>query len=310
MRNGVTAPLAALLATLALGGCAVLGGLPAPSERGERLAAFPTRDLPLERPVTIRWNERMVPFVEAETDRDGAFVLGLVHAHLRLGQMESLRRIAQGRIAEMVGPFAADIDKSLRILGFGRAAPGIVAAMPAESRAWLDAYLEGVNHYLATTEALPHEFALFDLEREPWTPEDVVTIGRLVSTDVNWLVWFGLLEQREREDWPELWARLLEAGSNSTASYRLEGEGETRLLEDILGGLGRSGSNSVAVAAGRSASGGALMANDPHLGVTLPNAWIVAGYRTPSYHVVGLMVPGLPFVAVGRNPWIAWGGTN
>jgi penicillin amidase len=59
-----------------------------------------------------------------------------------------------------------------------------------------------------------------------------------------------------------------------------------------------------------SKSGSALIANDPHLGVSLPNIWLVAGYRCPSYHVVGLMIPGLPFVALGRNPQIAWGGTN
>ncbi len=300
----------AMVGALVLGGCALVSGLPEPVDRRARLADFPTEGLPLDGPVTIRWNERMVPFVEASSDRDGAVALGLVHAHLRLGQMEALRRISQGRIAEMVGPLATDIDRSLRILGFGRAAPEIVAAMPDETRAWLTAYLEGVNHYLMTTERLPHEFALLGLEREPWRLEDVVTLGRLVSTDVNWLVWFGLLEQRDREDFPELWARLVEAGHNSTASYRANGDGQARLLEEILGGLGRSGSNSVVVAGERSASGGALIANDPHLGVTQPNAWIIAGYKTPGYHTVGLMVPGLPFVALGRNPWIAWGGTN
>lgn len=302
--------LTALLAALVLGGCAFFGGLPEERDRAARLAAFPTEGLPLDGPVTIRWDGYMVPFVEAGSDRDGAFALGLVHAHLRLAQMEALRRVAQGRLAEMVGPVATDIDRSLRILGFGRAAPEIVAGLPERTRAWVEAYVAGINHYLMGAGELPHEFAVLGLEREPWTPEDVVTIGRLVSTDVNWLVWFGLLPLRERPDWPQLWAELVEQGSNSTASYRAGGGRQARLLEAILGGLSRSGSNSVAVAAGRSASGGALMANDPHLGVTLPNAWIVAGYRTPSYHVVGLMVPGLPFVAIGRNPWIAWGGTN
>ncbi|SMF82690.1 penicillin amidase [Tistlia consotensis] len=302
--------LAALVSALVLGGRAAVTGLPAPSDRRARLAAFPTRGLPLEGRVTVRWNERMVPFVEAGSDRDGAFVLGLVHAHLRLGQMETLRRVSQGRIAEMVGPFATDIDRSLRILGLGRAAPAIVAALPAATRDWLEAYLEGVNHYLATCERLPHEFALFGLEREPWRAEEVVTLGRLVSTDVNWLVWFGLLKQRARPDWPGLWARLVAAGSNSTASYHLEEGAQAALLEAILAGASRSGSNAVAVAGTRSRSGGALLAGDPHLGVSQPNAWIIAGYRTPSTHAVGFMAAGLPFVAIGRNPWIAWGGTN
>ena len=59
-----------------------------------------------------------------------------------------------------------------------------------------------------------------------------------------------------------------------------------------------------------SATGAAIMANDPHLGIRLPNIWLLAGVKSPSYHAVGLMVPGIPFIAIGRNPWIAWGGTN
>jgi penicillin amidase len=64
------------------------------------------------------------------------------------------------------------------------------------------------------------------------------------------------------------------------------------------------------VAASRSATGGALMANDPHLGVNQPNAWLIAGMKSPGFHMVGLMIPGVPFVALGRNERIAWGGTN
>ena len=70
------------------------------------------------------------------------------------------------------------------------------------------------------------------------------------------------------------------------------------------------GSNSLAVAGHRSDTGGALMANDPHLGILVPNVWLIAGVRSPSYHAVGLMAPGLPIFAIGRNPHIAWGGTN
>ena len=88
------------------------------------------------------------------------------------------------------------------------------------------------------------------------------------------------------------------------------GGGPTAQAQQWLGGLSKSGSNSLAVAGHRSDTGGALMANDPHLGILVPNVWLIAGVRSPSYHAVGLMAPGLPIFAIGRNPHIAWGGTN
>jgi len=78
----------------------------------------------------------------------------------------------------------------------------------------------------------------------------------------------------------------------------------------LPGAFARTGSNSVAVGAGRSATGGALMANDPHLSVVLPNLFLICGIKSPSYHAVGMMVPGVPALGLGRNGRIAWGGTS
>ena len=289
-------------------GCAFLAPLPKPTTVEQRLAAFPAAGLPLRGRVTVHWDRHQIPFIEAEHDEDAAFALGLVHAHLRLGQMETFRRISQGRIAEMGGPLATDIDHGLRIIDFGRAAAAIEAALPAATRTWLTRFAAGINHYQANVAEMPYEFAVLGLDREPWTVADILTCGRLAGADVNWLVWFNLLRLRDRPDWPELWARLIENGSDSLTSF--VPDGELAALGELLGGASRSGSNSLAVAPHRSATGAAIMANDPHLGIFLPNTWLVAGISSPSYHAVGLMVPGLPFFAIGRNPWIAWGGTN
>ena len=302
--------LGVALISFFVAGCAVLRPLPSESTIDQRLAAFPSETLPLERPVAIHWNEHQVPFIEAETDADAAFALGLVHAHLRLGQMEFMRRISQGRLAEMSGPLAADIDHALRILDLGKAVPDVLAKMPPGSRAWLDSFVAGVNHYQSNVERLPHEFGLLGLRRDPWTAQDMLTIGRLASVDVNWIVWSRLLRMRDRADWPQLWAQLVEQGTASIPSYGGREPWAQAALDQILTSYSKAGSNSVAVAAKRSASGNAMIASDPHLGVTLPNLWVLAGYKSPSYHVVGMMIPGIPFVAVGRNPWIAWGGTN
>jgi Protein related to penicillin acylase len=290
-----------------LAGCTALAPLPPESTLKERLDRFPRRDLPIERPVTVYWNEHQVPYIVAETDADAAFTLGLVHAHLRLGQMALYRRIAAGRVAEMGGPLAIDIDHGVRLLGFGRAATATLQAMPAESRQWLDRFVEGINVYQARVRPLPHEYRVLDLDPEPWTAEDVLTFGRLAGTDVNWLVWASLLKLRERPDWPQIWARLV-SGDSAAAAASTGTEGEP--LSQLLASISRSGSNSLAIGPQYTAGGAAILANDPHLGLNLPNTWLIAGLKSPSYHVVGLMVPGLPVFGIGRNPQIAWGGTN
>lgn len=292
--------------------CALFTPLPEPRTLDDRLAMFPAKDVPIKGKVTVWWNEHQVPFVEADNDRDAAFALGLVHAHLRLGQMEVMRRVSQGRIAEIAGPVpqVADIEQALRILDLGKTSKTVYASMPADSKAWLDAFVEGINHYQKTMTEPPHEYALLGLEREPWKSEDILTIGRLASVDVSWFVWFRVLALRERKDWPQIWQALLEEGTSSAPSFTWARDNAANELSDVLKTMSRTGSNSMVVSASKTGTGAAMIANDPHLGISLPNLWVLAGVKSPSYNMVGLMVPGVPFVAVGRNEHVAWGGTN
>ena len=293
-----------------LAGCAVLTPLPEPVTIDQRLDAIPVSGTPVDAPVRIHWNKFQVPFIEAESDSDLAVALGVVHAHLRWGQMEVARRLVRGRVAEMGGPLARDIDKSLRILNFGRGADATLELMPADTRAWLDGFVAGVNHYIANAEELPHEHRVLGLTREPWTEADVIAVGRLASTDVNWLIWFGMLSLRDRPDWPEIWARATEKGLESIPSIGAGADDQASVFMELLAGFSKAGSNSVAVSGARTGTGAAMIASDPHLGVFLPNLWLLAGYKSPSYHAVGMMIPGVPFIALGRNAQIAWGGTN
>lgn len=300
--------------------CAALTALPEPMGLEDRLAAIPTQGLPLERPVTISWTARQIPFVEAETDEDAAFALGLVHAHLRLGQLETARRLSQGRVAEMAGPisFVLDLDHALRAFGFGRAAPDILAAMPDRSRRWLERFTDGLNHYLMTVKTLPHDFAVLGLDRQPWTPEEVLTIGRLAGADITWLAWFRLLGQRDRPDFSDILHRALRDGTLAPSSAAVAAadapdnpglDRALRMLATLLESRAR-GSNSLALAGQRTTNGAPMIASDPHLGVSQPNLWLIAGVKSPTLHVVGLMPVGLPIFALGRTPDIAWGGTN
>jgi hypothetical protein len=283
---------------------------PRPVTIAQRLAALPCVGLPLGGPVEIRWNDHLVPFIAAESDRDLAVALGLVHAHLRLAQMELLRRIAQGRLAEILGPVAVPFDHGLRLLDPARAVPAIEAALPDDTRDWVAGFVAGINHHLASAAEKPFEFRLLGIEPEPWTITDVLGIARLAAADVNWLLWMRLMRLPRCSDWPDIWARLIEDGTAplpSLASGRdITADAFTRLVL----GLGRAGSNALAVSGQRSATGQPWLAGDPHLSLSLPSVWLQAAYRSPSYHAAGLMIPSIPIMAIGRNPWIAWGGTN
>lgn len=272
----------------------------------ERLGAFPAKGLPVKGQVTLRWNTHQVPYILAEKDEDLAFMLGMVHMHLREGQMEVLRRLAAGRISEMAGPLTADIDHALRILDLGKAVPEIEAQLPQETRQFLERFVEGINFYQAHTELAPPEFGLLGIERDPWSVRDILLLSRLAGADVNWFIYTSLLKVEAEDERRTLWVRLLGGSGDISA---LMGSSQPASLQSLAGSI-RAGSNSVVVAPSRSATGSALIANDPHLGLRLPNFWLIVGMSSPSYHAVGLMIPGVPILGVGRNRCIAWGGTN
>jgi penicillin amidase len=302
---GLPGLVAVLVATA---GCGMFRSLPERRTVAERVQEFPTDRLPVREPVRLYWDSHLIPFIEAQRDDDLAFVLGMMHAHLRLGQMEMIRHVSQGRLAEMLGPFAAGTDYSLRILNVGRASAQIYRAMPPETRLWLDEFVRGVNFYQDRLRELPHEFQVMGLGRERWTPEDIITLERFAGADVNWITEFQLLAIRGKPYYREVFEKFRDAGSASLPSFA--GPETMASLSGALGGLSRSGSNAFAISGGRSATGGAILANDPHVAIMIPNMWIIVGCRSPSYHLVGMMFPGVPFVAIGRNEHVAWGGAN
>ncbi len=296
----------ALFYFFVLSGCSIFAPLPEPSSTLERIASFPSGKAPLAGPVTIYWDDHLIPFIEARYDEDLPFALGMVHAHLRLAQMELYRRAAAGRLSESFGFYLADVDHGLRTLGLVPTAKRIESALPESTRVWIQRYVEGLNHYLEHTSQMPHEAEVMGYGKEPWTVTDVLTISRIFGADVNWLLFARLLPLWNTSDWDFIKERYLRLGRMSIPSFGPE-RGE--LIEVMGESVGR-GSNSVAVGSRKTRHGAALMANDPHVGIQVPNLWMIGGIKSPSYHAVGLMFPGLPAVVIGRNAHVAWGGTN
>lgn len=288
-----------------LAGSLAWHGAPRPVGIEARLASLRCEGLPLEDEVRIRWSDQQVPFLEAGHDEDLALALGVVHAHLRLAQIDFMRRVALGRLSEVVGPMAVASDEALRTIDFQRAGAQVAKALPDPSRRWLERFVEGINWHIDNLETLPHEFEVLGIKPARWSLGDALAVSRLASLDFTWKVWMRLLRLRHRTDWDDLWERLMTEPTMQPPSVAGQGGVET-----LLGAHGRSGSNAYAIAPARAANGGALIANDPHLSITMPNSWLVVGLRSPSYHAVGMMVPGVPVMGLGRNPWIAWGGTS
>ncbi|MCA9312093.1 MAG: penicillin acylase family protein, partial [Phycisphaerales bacterium] len=290
---------------MSLAGC--LTGPPRPGSitGSARLDAFPTR-LRTAAPAEVCWDTHSIPFILAGDDLDVPYLMGVTHAHLRLTQMEITRRLSQGRLSEMAGPPANRIDHTIRALALDRAVPEMVSTLPDETRRWIQRYVDGINDHRDLVAARPADYRLAGIGEEPWTIADVLTIGRLACMDINWGKWVSLLPLRDEPGWDDYMERLHAFSAAARPSF---GSGEPTPLDPLLD-AGRTGSNCVAVAPSRSATGSALLAGDPHLGLPQPNLWCIIGYRSPSHAAVGLTFPGLPFVLVGRNPHLAWGGTN
>jgi penicillin amidase len=268
----------------------------------ERLAALPD-GLPVRETVVIHWDAHQIPFIEARNDDDLAVALGAVHAHLRLGQMELLRRLSQGRVSELIGPLGVELDTTLRLFDFGRAVPAIIDGLSDPTRRWAEGFLRGVNHIIARAPPC-EEFRVLGIPQVAWTMTDLFTAARLAAADVNWLVWPRLLRARRRlgpEKWAAVWTLLVRDGASDRTA-----DGAGVGFDAMI----RAGSNAAAVAARRGSGAAAILAADPHLSVALPNIWLACGFRSPGFNVVGLMPTGFPVVAIGRNPWMAWGGTS
>ncbi|MEO0393959.1 MAG: penicillin acylase family protein [Pseudomonadota bacterium] len=148
--------LGGVIAAIGLSGCSLLTALPTPTTTDRRLASFPTTDLPLQQAVTIGWDAHQIPFIEAQTDSDAAFALGMVQAHLRLGQITLAKHLTQGRVSELAGPITIDFDRAIRTVGLGRAAPAIYQALPPDTKQWLDQFVAGLNTYQNRMDEHPH----------------------------------------------------------------------------------------------------------------------------------------------------------
>ena len=258
-----------------------------------------------------------VPHIFAGCDADALFGQGFVHAQDRLFQLDAMRRLAAGRIAEVVGPGALESDRFMRRLGLADRASRDLARTSDGDRDLLLAYARGVNEGMRSLRPLPPEFALLGGAPQPWHPEHSLLVGRLLlfTFAFNWdteLLRERLLTELGPERAAELdrvypaRAETPTAVPHAPAADRVLGAYRAAREAGLLAG---PASNAWAVDGSRTASGAPLLACDPHLQMQLPGLFHVSHVRGGELDAVGATAPGIPGIAIGHNGAVAWGLT-
>jgi penicillin amidase len=290
--------------------------------------------------VTIERDAVGVPTIRGQSRVDVARALGWLHAQDRFFQMDLYRRSAAGELAEIFGQRAVPRDRAVRIHGFRALAQKVIAQLPPEQRTILEAYTSGVNAGLAALGAKPFEYYVVRETPQPWRVEDCILVHYAMTLD---------LQDADARYEKTLMTLRDQLGREAIAFFdpliapddaALDGTTEPlppipgpKVLDLRTQKLGRTtspllprrtdtfpfpprdpdfivGSNAFALAGTHTASGAALLANDMHLNLRVPNTWYRAVMDFPGHSLVGLTLPGVPLLVAGSNGRIAWGFTD
>jgi penicillin G amidase len=250
-----------------------------------------TVTIPISTPATVSFDNLGVPHIHAATQDDAWTAQGYVTAQDRLWQMDSMRRLAGGNLAEIVGTGALELDRDARQMRLRRIAEEGYLKLTPEDRAAMAAYTLGVNRFIAThLNDLPVEFTLLGYQPKPWSVVDSLLVCLNMFRDLT-TTW--------RTD--ALKHNMLSGGDAPKVNF---------LFAARAGDEPMPGSNAWAIAGSRTASGKPILSNDPHLEYSMPGIWYMTQLEAPGLDVSGVSLPGVPGVIVGHNQRIAWGITN
>ena len=295
----------------------------------------------LQEPVRVTLEANGTAHIAAQTDHDLFLATGYVHARFRLFQMDLMRRQAEGRLSEVFGAAALDTDRFELQLGLLRTAQLEWSQLSAgdPSREAMLAYAQGVNDRIAEAESTHQLNAMFTLvgyRPKPWSPIDSLLIKGVMTQTLSFddtPILVALIDKSLGADLTSEWFPVLPPNGQSpydpgpypkaaiapiqtmrsvtdaeaqsaAAAYQTLAALPARLLKT------EGASNNWAVAPSKSTSGGALLAGDPHLGLTLPSIWFQLTQDSPGFHVAGVSIPGTPGVLLGHNQHIAWSLTD
>jgi penicillin amidase len=312
------ASVAAALCLIAAAGYAanVAGGLHVAAQDAGTVGA-----LPLESTATIARDARGIPHIRAHTLHDLFFAQGFAEASDRLFEMDVTRRYAYGTLAEIFGARALSIDEDMRAADIGGIAARMWRGSDPQTRRILQAFSDGINA-AEQRQPLPVEFRMLLYRPHAWAPQDSIAVSLVAALELG-DSWRGVLGRDYR--WRTLThacydaafplsdprydvtpdGRVLRAASASPGAHACDGA-----VLAAAPARTRAGSNAWAAGAQRTGTHRALIANDPHVDLTIPGIWYAVDLQAPGMHVAGTVIPGLPGVALGHNERLAWAVTN
>ena len=255
--------------------------------------------IPVQKRVEVVRDAIGVPHITAQSEEDAWVAQGYVTASDRLWQMDTLRRVAGGDLAEIVGLGGVEADREARRLRVRRTAEEIYTKLSEKDRRAFAAYARGVNSYIESHRGrYSFEFAVLGYDPRPWSAVDgILSSLQMFRTLTN--------------DWKTkvLKQQMLRGGEPEKVAFLFP----TRTAWGFAPGMGSDvhpGSNAWAVSGAHTASGKPLLSNDMHLEFGLPGVWYLVHLKAPGLNVSGVSLPGLPGVVGGHNDRIAWGMTN
>lgn len=290
---------------------------PHPNVEGEK------QMVQLQEEVSVIRDDRGVAQINAANLEDLFYIQGYVTAQDRLFQMDMTRRLAGGRLSEVVGEAALDSDIFFRTYGMHRAAPELIDLFDEETTMMVDAYSAGVTAYIeeAFEEGKqPIEFRILGYEPEPWTPIDsaivVKYMGYTLSGNYRSELDHYLMVKELGEDAEHLIPDY-HIDDKFPTIYEETAHIESPFLAEELQSLTafapaeHNGSNNWAISGEFTESGFPLVADDPHLGFDIPSVWYQTHLNLENdFHSIGVTVPGVPGVVLGHNTHLAWGVTS
>jgi len=291
----------------------------------------------LQAAVKVERDALGVPTLTGASRLDLARGLGFLHAQDRYFQMDLLRRRAAGELSELFGPAALPADRPARLHRLRARAQRVLAAASTEERSMLEVYAAGANAGLQALGAPPFEYLALRETPRAWRPEDSVLVVYAMFLDLNdengdREAMLGTLHDTlpeplfaflapEGTEWdapdvgglapavPPPGPHVIDLRTLSKAAANAAAPERRSALEAELA-EGSLGSNNWAVDGAHAANGGALLADDMHLGLNVPNIWYRAALAWGGNRAIGVTLPGLPMVVVGSNTKVAWGFTN
>jgi penicillin amidase len=294
----------------------------------------------LQKSVQIGRDKWGTPYINASRIDDLLFAQGYVTAQDRLFQMELSRRITQGRLAETFGAGSNNTfiqaDTLIRTLGIYRAIQTQINQLDPQTHAAFQAYTNGVNAFISThRNSLPLEFTILGMQPAPWTIADSMAVEAnvVLALDNTWYYKYTRALILARLG-PTLTAMLfppypaqnptllsnansqtrlssLPTGSVPDSAFSIATRNAIAALHTLLGNIGSTlGSNNWVVDGTKTTTGKPLLANDPHLAISVPSTWYEVALHSSNFDVIGFSLPGAPGVVIGHNASIAWGVTD